>query len=280
MSSNLVPLVTRRPVIGIAQALSGREMKARYGSSLPLWLERHLLRGYRDIVVLNELDADVVAQSSPRTRVHLIRNSIDLPAERAAGPHTGTHGLFLGRIDVAQKGLDLLLEAYGRVGQDALPLVLAGSGRAQEELRLRRLLRGCGPNVRWVGHVTGRAKDEVLDVAAFLVVSSREESFSLVALEAMALGRPVIHFDLPQLSWIPADCGIRVPRFEVASLAAAIDRVSNDLDFRTRAGRCAREFATRVEAESRGAYRELVDDLLAQRAGSAAAARAVTNPLQ
>jgi glycosyltransferase involved in cell wall biosynthesis/GNAT superfamily N-acetyltransferase len=275
VSSNLIPLATRRPVIGLAQALSGREMKRRYGTTLPLWLEQRLLTTYQDIVVLNELDRDVVSRCSPKTRVHLIPNSVDVPAPASVGPQSGLHALFIGRIDVRQKGLDLLLEAHKAAGDRALPLVLAGSGVPREEEELRRLLRGHPGEVRWVGHVTGSLKRELLDTAAFVVVASREESFSLLALEAMAHARPVIHFDLPQLSWIPSDSGISVPRFDEAQLALAIQRLSADPRLRQRAGSAGYEFARRSQDQFQDRHRALVAEILASQdfASTSAATR-------
>jgi glycosyltransferase involved in cell wall biosynthesis len=92
---------------------------------------------------------------------------------------------------------------------------------------------------------------------------SREESFGIVALEAMAHGRPVVHFDLPQLSWIPSDCGVKVPSFDTAQLARAIEELSRDPARRTELGRRARAFATRHYAEHSGApYIRLVERVL------------------
>jgi glycosyltransferase involved in cell wall biosynthesis len=92
---------------------------------------------------------------------------------------------------------------------------------------------------------------------------SREESFGIVALEAMAHGRPVVHFDLPQLSWIPDDCGVRVPSFDTAQLARAIEELSRDPARRSELGRRARAFATRHYAEHSGApYIRLVEGVL------------------
>lgn len=261
ISSSLVPLVTHRPVIGLAQTLAAREMVRKYRLGFLLGLERTALRLYRHVVVLNPYDAKVVGECNPRADVHLIPNVIPMPA--APGRGSGDFALFLGRLDVTQKGLDLLADAYRRAGPNALPLVVAGAGTAAAEQDLADLIRPVADRVRPVGHVHGERKEELLGGAGFVVMPSREESFGLVALEAMAYGKPVVHFDLPQLAWIPEDCGVKVPRFDVAGLVKAIEELSGDPARRTDLGRRARAFTERHNAAAgRDAYAELVSAIL------------------
>lgn len=276
-SSSFLPLVARRPVLGLAQALSGREMARRYGSSLFLVLERWALRAYSDVVVMNEHDRMQVRACSPRSRVHLIPNVIELAGVEPTGSGDGRYVLFLGRIDFEQKGLHLLFEAHRRLGEQAPPLVIAGSGRAAEMRRLHAAVRAAGPQVRWVGPVAGEQKAALLAGSALVVVPSVEESFCLVALEALACGRPVVHFDLPQLGWIPQDCGVTVPPFDVSGLAAAMLLLSGDRERRAEAGRRGFEFAEAfVRGQPPDPYARLAHDLLSagesSRAGSYPAA--------
>jgi len=70
----------------------------------------------------------------------------------------------------------------------------------------------------------------VLSACDVLVMPSLEEAFGLMAVEAMGAGRPVICFEgtsLPSVSHAP-ECGIAVPRGDVAALREAIDRLSGD----------------------------------------------------
>ncbi len=264
-SSNFIPLVTRRPVIGLAQALSGRDMARRYRTRLPLRVERLLLRCYRDVVVLNTIDQEVVRGCTSTTRVHLIPNTVEPPAQLPADAAAGRYALFLGRIDVGQKGLDLLLDAYALGSQDLLPLVIAGGGRERDEQELTERLERLGPRVRWVGPVHGEAKESLLAGSAFLVVPSREESFCLSALEALARGRPVVHFDLPQLRWIPSSGAVTVPPFDVDSLRAAIALLSGDAAVRSTTGAHALRFAREYMARNTpAAYPELVRQVLSR----------------
>jgi glycosyltransferase involved in cell wall biosynthesis len=264
VSSSLVPLATRKPVIGLAQALSARSMASRYGVGFLLSVERLLLRTYRDIVVLNGYDAGVISKASPRTQTHLIPNVAPVPPT-ATDPGLGTFMLYLGRIEMSHKGLDMLLEAHATSAEDLLPLVLAGSGVASEVAELHKGLKDPKDpdnNVHWVGHVSGEAKKNLLASSSFVVVPSREESFCLSALEAMAYGRPVLHFDLPQLSWIPDSCGLKVPRFNIADYTAAMIRLSTDPALCRELGRNARKHAIDLHTRYAGQYVDLVHTVL------------------
>lgn len=208
-STSFLPLVSRSPVVGIDQGRSAEALWRRY--HLPFFLvERVGLRCYRNIVALNEADASAVRRLSPRASVHVIANGVEQRGPDDTGVGSGDSILFLGRIDTWTKGLDLLLDAYGS-GRPQMELVLAGRGTAAEERRLSQLLQARGPGVRWVGYADEELKRRLLRDSAFLVMPSRHESFGLVALEGMAYGKPVLHFDLPALRWMRGGGDVAVP---------------------------------------------------------------------
>ena len=87
----------------------------------------------------------------------------------------------------------LLLEAFCRVVHD-LPdcvLVFAGpDGGLLETLRTRA--KALNDRVRFLGHVSRAEKSSLLAAASLVVVPSRSEAMSIVALEAGAAGAPVL----------------------------------------------------------------------------------------
>jgi glycosyltransferase involved in cell wall biosynthesis len=234
--------------------LSGADMRRRYRIPFDR-VERQGLRWYRTFVVLNEADEDAVRTANPAATVVRIPNGVTLPADEEVAAGREEHILFLGRIDVTQKGLDLLLAAVG--SDPPLPVVIAGSGTRREEEQLRRL--AAGSRVRLVGRVDGAEKARLLRDCAFMVVPSRYETFCLSALEAMAYGKPVVHFDLERLRWIGDGCGLRVPAFDVDALRTAVGSLASDAETRRAMGRSARarslEFGWDAAAER---YAELV----------------------
>ncbi|MGI5144400.1 glycosyltransferase [Streptomyces sp. CA-106110] len=240
-STSFLPLFSPARVLGIGQMLSGKTMWHKY--HLPFFIvERFGLRFYRDVVTMNDVDREVVRRHSPAA-VHVIPNGVDRRHIDEARLGQGEHILFLGRIDVHTKGVDLLLAAYAKASP-SMPLVLAGSGTPAQEKRLAALLAKTGRNVRWLGQVGGARKQELLERSAFLVMPSRSESFGIAALEAMAYGKPVLHFDLPALRWMRGG-DVGVPPFDVDELAAEMQRLAADEQLRRRLGQQAHLAAQR-----------------------------------
>jgi len=258
-STSFLPLFSRARVVGLAQSLSGESMWRRY--RVPFFVvERLGLRFYRDVVVLNDADRALVRRYSPSATIQVIPNCVDLPRldERLLGH--GEHVLFLGRIDVWLKGLDLLLSAYAR-GALAMPLLVAGAGTSSEERKLAALLAATGGDVRWLGQVTGQRKRDLLERCAFVVLPSRHEAFGLAALEAMAYGKPVVHFDLPSLRWMGGD--VRVRPFDLGALAREMRALADDETARRELGRAAHAAAQRYGPEQMSQrYLTLVRQLL------------------
>ena len=128
--------------------------------------------------------------------------------------------LFMGRLNLI-KGPDLLLQAFALV-RDRLPeyhLVFAGPDAGMlSELRGLAAREGLTERVHFLGYVGGADKASAYRCARLLVVPSRQEAMSIVALEAGICGIPVLLTD---------QCGfgdIRLvdPRLEVPATANAI----------------------------------------------------------
>ena len=258
-STSFVPLFSPAPVVGFAQNLSGRQMSHRY--KIPFFLiERLGLRCYRDIVVLNPADAQTVRRCNPSATIRVIPNSVDLPELDEQEFGHGEHILYLGRIQVWEKGLDLLLAAYAS-SRAGLPLVIAGAGTKREERQLTALLATAGPGVRWVGPVSGERKDTLLRRSAVLVMPSRSEAFGIAALEGMAYGKPVVHFGLSTLDWLSGD--VPVPPFDTGALGAVLRELAADQGRRAALGHAARTAARQFGRDAMAErYLTLVRQLL------------------
>jgi glycosyltransferase involved in cell wall biosynthesis len=259
-SVSFLPAFTSRPVIALVQMLTAEETARRY--KLPfVAVERKGLRRYQHFVVLNDVDGEIIRRGRPQVCCVRIPNGVKVPDD-SRPPGSGDYMLFMGRIDIEQKGLDLLLEALA-IAQPTLPLVMAGRGIPGEERRLRRLLQQSAGPVTRVGHVSGAQKHQVLSDAAFVVMPSRYETFGISALEAMAYGKPVVHFDLPRLSWIEPGTALAVPAYDVKALAGALSELSHDPERRAALGRAGRVFAEAISWEVvTDRYARLVDDHL------------------
>ena len=244
-STSFIPLFSPARVVGLAQTLSGERMWHQY--RLPFFLiERLGLRCYSDVVVHNPADGTTVARHNPAARVRIIPNSMDLPEADEQSFGRGEHILFLGRIEVWAKGLDLLFAAYEQSGVD-MPLIIAGAGSQREERKLASLVAAARGDVRWPGRVDGQHKADLIRRSAFVVLPSRSETFGLAALEGMAYGKPVLHFDLPALRWVRGD--VCVLSFDTAALSRSIRELADDERRRRDLGRVARAAAWQFRPE-------------------------------
>lgn len=224
---SFLPLMTRRPVVGLIHMLPGRDMWRKY--HLPFFLfERLGLKWYREFVVLSSCMEKVIRRSNHTAKIHTIPNGIDIPAPE---PHEKKHLLFMGRIEVDQKGLDLLLAAYEKLSSEVrLPLLIAGAGveSEMEQLRMRVAASPYREHIELVGRVEGEAKDRLYRSAAAVIVPSRFETFSLTALEALSYGIPAVGFDIDGLSAFTGGGVFKAVPFEVSSLQTEIERAILD----------------------------------------------------
>lgn len=166
----------------------------------------------------------------PGSRVTVIPNGVcedDFPATQGRslsgryGLAPGSVILFMGRLNLI-KGPDLLLEAFINVHKK-LPgyqLVFAGpDGGMLSQLRELAHANGLGECVHFLGHVEGADKALLYRQADLLVVPSRQEAMSIVALEAGICGTAVLLTDQCGFS----DVRSVDPRLEVAANSVAIE---------------------------------------------------------
>jgi glycosyltransferase involved in cell wall biosynthesis len=133
--------------------------------------------------------------------------------------------VYAGRLDEA-KGLRLLMAAWdryaGRTGDSGLRLIIVGAGPLETEVAAWAAER---PRVSAVGKVDAQRCAEFMATArAVLVPSTWEETFGLVAIEAMALGVPPVatdHGSFPELITPDSD-GVLFRDDDPAVLAAAL----------------------------------------------------------
>lgn len=132
---------------------------------------------------------DDAATVAPRfTACEVVANGVDPDQWTVTGlPDAPVYAAW-GR-HVPQKGLDLLITAFGKVRESIPAAVLRIGGDGPEHARLRAI---AGPGVEFVGALDRPGVQHLLAGSRVAVVPSRLEPFGIVALEAMAAGRSVV----------------------------------------------------------------------------------------
>lgn len=263
VSTSFVPLFTKKPVIGLVHMLSGKDMARKY--HLPFTsIERLGIKLYRYIIALTDYSAKKIREQNPSAHIAVIGNGVDMPEHAIF--NKGRHLSYLGRIEVNQKGLDLLLDAYAKACESiSVPLVIAGIGSAKEVARLSSLIRerSLEKLVTLRGRITGKEKDTFLRETLIGIVPSRFETFSLTMLEMMSYGIPVVAFDTAGTRWAPDDTLVRVPAFDTRALAEAIIALYRNENFQEQLRAHATTYAARHTWDAIGqAYTAYITEVL------------------
>lgn len=153
------------------------------------------------------------------------------------------HILYLGRIDLSQKGLDLLLLSFAKVkDQISYPLVIAGNGPDEEKVANLINKLQLKDKVKMVGPTYGDKKSIYLSQAVLVAFPSRHEGFSLFSLEALASGLPLVSFDIPGLSWAESNVALKANCFDVNQYAQFL-LSSNNTNLMDKMSKNARDLA-------------------------------------
>lgn len=245
-STAMLPLFTRKPVVGLVHMLSGEDMRRKY--LLPFHLIEALgLKTYHHFIAPSDVIKQQIAHHNRKATITTISSGYE---PLSLSQTQKKHLLFIGRIEMDQKGIDLLLKAYKEVATTiSYPLVIAGGGEAKQIAMLQQMIADyhLEEKVQLVGRVSGEKKAKLFSQAKAVIVPSRFETFSITSLEALGSGVPLITFAIPGLSWIPKDAHLTVPAFSVSELAKAMQIIVNDREVAQKLSRAGKRYAKDYE---------------------------------
>lgn len=192
--------------------------------------------------------------------------------ERAAGERLpGAEILFVGQFE-ERKGVELLIDAFGRLDAPQAQLRLIGSGPLEPEIRRAA---AASSRIEMVGHVSQEDLPAQLARSRCLVLPSvttalDREPWGLVINEAMHAGLPVIVSDAvgAAAGGLVRDGqnGYVVPERDIARLAEAIGHLALDRELADRLGAQAREDARAFDYRRMGdAFEAAVEHAISSR---------------
>lgn len=154
-----------------------------------------------------------------------------------------------GRVEIWEKGLDVLVEAWrlvcARRPNVDLQLLLLGTGTGSA--RLRHAIAAAGlRGIHWRDEfvLDSNIVRRYLAAADVYVLPSRHEGFAVAPMEAMACGRPVVACNaegvIDLLAGEEEAGGLIVPREDPEALAQALGRLLDDRALAAQLGKTAR----------------------------------------
>jgi glycosyltransferase involved in cell wall biosynthesis len=212
---------------------------------VPFFAEKIVFRANKRFIAVSRFIANSIKQNNPKARIEIIPNGID---ENLLTSTTveANFILFLGRLDMFQKGIDFLIKAFSLYSAfyPHISLIIAGSGRDRPKLEsLVKKLR-LESKISFAGRVSEETKAKLLSECLFVVVPSRFEGMPIITLEAMAYGKPVIANDMPSLREVVIDgkTGILFEGLQEENLLRKMLLLTRNQKMRTEMGKAGRDF--------------------------------------
>jgi glycosyltransferase involved in cell wall biosynthesis len=162
--------------------------------------ERRMLERAALLVVLTDVELHDLRRFGATGPADVIPNGVGPPPEdldphafrqELALPRDALLAVFVGRLDVHRKGLDVLVRGIADAPKWHLALV-GPRFRDVEHLELLITQREAGDRVHFVGERHGRQLQESVYGADVFALTSRWEGMPMALLEALALARPAV----------------------------------------------------------------------------------------
>ncbi len=231
------------------------------------------------LVAVGKEQREIIAKVffHPQKRIETVWNGIEVhDTDSNYVQKTGEINLDNGRIIlgsistlIEQKGLTYLLDAISLLSKRRRDFVLwiVGDGPLRDELIAKSNSLGLDQVVKFVGWVDN-APAAILPKMDIFVQSSLWEAMSMVVLESMAAGKPVVVTDVGDNRHVIENGknGIIVPKMDPQKMAQEIERLILDKNLRLELGQNARQKVTAdctVESMARN-YERLYLDVLGE----------------
>lgn len=154
-------------------------------------------------LVLSTADKRIITEKWNINNIDYIPNPVSFETAERANLEAKRF-LFVGRFDIKQKGLDLMLESFADFcKQNAdwkLTMIGAGDADAIKSIAASLEIANRVEILPYSNNVI-----EVYKNASVLLLASRFEGMPMVALEAMSMGMPIVAYDKPFITDLVTD---------------------------------------------------------------------------
>lgn len=239
-TASLTPLICKKPLIAVPHFFGSKDLAKKYKLPIDIF-QNHFLSKYKNFIALTDNLKSQLLKQNPNAEIAVIPGGVNetLLEEPLV---KGDYVLYMGRIDIYNKSLDMLLEAWKSI--DA-KLVIAGSGKQNEVQKVKQMISELGlkEKVTFIERVNGQKKNELLKKSLFIVQASKYETFGYVALETLAAGKLLVCFDIDGFKWIPNDSAIKIKTISTKSLEIGLKKALSQNGTLTKIGIKNKKFA-------------------------------------
>lgn len=194
------------------------------------------LRHVSTFAVLTEFAREVYVEAGfDPERLIVLPNFTEDPGPRNLPAEKSETVLFIGRLS-PEKGIDRFLDAWEKSGT-GLRLLVIGEGPLGAVLRRRH------PDISFTGHLQpDEVRQLLLEARCLALPSTWYEGQSLVLLEAMAAGVPIMASDWPPIAeTLSSSAAMLIDAHDMDAWVSAIRRVAADDGLISSASRASRD---------------------------------------
>ena len=240
------------PTAGTVHDLAQFHVDSKYGALRQVYVRRvlsPLLRALSVVTVVSQATADDVARYAfvPPDRIRVVPNGVTLGSAGSRVAPSAPYLLYPARLEHPGKNHVRVLEAFARSRARATHrLVFSGAewgAGPRIDASIREL--DLGGVVDVLGFVSRDELTNRMANADAVIAAGLFEGFGLPAAEALALGRPVAASSTGSLPEVVGPLGALFDPLDTASMAAAMDRVIEDVELRARCSAEGPKYAER-----------------------------------
>jgi glycosyltransferase involved in cell wall biosynthesis len=203
--------------------------------------EKYVLSHIPDIITVSS-DLKRLISHVSKSEIYVVHNGVSIENVKNMPKYEfGGNVLFCIGMLEEWKGFDIIIEAISEIKKE-IPLVhllIAGSGREEQNLKKLVTELNLEQNVRFLGFVSGREKYSFYKSSDIFILPSRHDSFPIVILEAMACGKPIVASNVGAISEIVinGENGFLFEPENINDLTKKTIMLLNDKNLREKMGR-------------------------------------------